>query len=474
VELGEIEAALLKIPGVKQGVAIPYVDGSGQKALAAYVVIDKTCRLEPQQLRQALSTSLTSFAVPSRIILLEALPLSPNGKVDRKALPRMDERCTTAGFVPPRTAVEHQMVALWEELLEKRPIGITDDFFALGGHSLLAVTLMSRIRSQFGWDIPLEQLIARPTIEALIAADDETASAREPKRFLVFNAQGSRIPIVLVPGIYGTLFVFRQLPKRFGPEQPVFLATDCSSCEMDGSGEPTVERMAESCEAELLQLCKGGPLILGGLSFGMSIAFELAERLRRKGVEVPLLISLDGMAPGYPEFLPRAQRLMAHLREFTTGDRRRYLLDRVANTKRRFLRLLGREHELSAEVLSASPEVRRIMKRTFTVNIQASRRYRPKFTYSGTMLLFRAERPERWVGIRGLDPLHGWGDFIDGKISVVILPGDHGTILDDTNQDVVVTSVVEHLRTLERRESMTSETRETESETNTELAAVAL
>lgn len=460
VELGEIEAALLKIPGVKQGVAVPYVDGSGQKAVGAYVVLEKTSKLDAQQLRNALAETLTSFAVPSRITLLEALPVTANGKIDRKALPRMDEQLNTKAFVPPRTAIEREMVALWEALLEKKPIGITDDFFALGGHSLLAVTLMSRIRSQFGWDVPLEQLIARPTIEALIEVNDEAACATEPTHFLAFNARGSRIPIVLIPGVYGTLFVFRQLPKRFGPDQPVYLATDFNSCAADEATEPTVERMAEACESELLQISKGGPIILGGLSFGMLIAFELGERLRKRGIDVPLLVSLDGMAPGYPEFLPRAQRLMAHVREFTSGDRRRYIQDRMANMRRRFLRLLGREHELSAEVLSASPEVRRMMKRTFTVNIQASRNYRPRFTYPGKLLLFRAERPERWVGIRGLDPLHGWGDFIHGKISVVILPGDHGTILDEANQHAVVTSVVEHVRALGIRDSATNETGE--------------
>jgi amino acid adenylation domain-containing protein len=459
VELGEIEAALLKIPGVKQGVAMPYIDGSGQKAVGAYVVLDKQATLDGHAIRQMLSATLTIYAVPTRITLLETLPLSANGKVDRKALPRMDERVEPGHFVAPRTAAERQMVELWQELLQRRPIGITDDFFALGGHSLLAVTLMSRVRAQFGWDVPIERLIAHPTIQALLAARDESASSNEPKHFLVFNPQGTRTPIVLVPGVYGTLFVFRELPKRFGPDQPVYLATAFSTCEPGDNSEPSVERMAEACEAELLQICRRGPIVLGGLSCGMLIAFELAHRLAKKGIDVPLLVSLDGFAPGYPEYLPRGQRLMAHVREFTSGDRKRYLLDRVANTRRRFMRLLGREHELHAEVLSASPEVRRMLKRTFEMNLQASRHYHPNFRYSGKLLLFRAERPERWVGIKGLDALHGWGDFIEGegRISVVILPGDHGAILDESNQHVVVRSVVEHLQNLRYRDSITVE-----------------
>jgi len=123
------------------------------------------------------------------------------------------------------------------------------------------------------------------------------------------------------------------------------------------------------------------------------------------------------------------------------------------------LRLRAGEHELHAEVLSASPEVRRMLKRTFTVNLQAAKRYHPNFTYSGKLLLFRAERPERWVGIKGLDALHGWGDYVDGTISVVILPGDHSTILDDANQSVVVASVVEHARRLQRCEPIPSSRR---------------
>jgi amino acid adenylation domain-containing protein len=447
VELGEIEAALLKIPGVKQGVAVPYVDGSGQKAVGAYVVVEKHAGLDAQSLREMLSATLTSYAVPTRIALLDALPLSSNGKVDRKELPRIDEWIETGSFSAPRTAAERQMVQLWQDLLQRKPIGVTDDFFALGGHSLLAVTLMSRVRAQFGWDVPLEQLIAKPTIQALLEANDGPA-VPEPKHFLVFNPQGTRTPIVLVPGVYGTLFVFRQLPKRFGPDQPVYLATAFSTCEPGSAAEPSVEHMAEVCEAELLQIRRRGPVVLGGLSCGMLVAFELAHRLEKKGIDVPLLVSLDGMAPGYPQFLPRAQRFMAHVREFTSGDRRRYLLDRVANTRRRVLRWLGREHELHAEVLSATPEVRHMLKQVFNMNLKASRSYRPSFTFAGKLLLFCAERPERWVGIKGLDALHGWGDFIGGQISVVILPGDHGAILNDANQNVVVTSVAEHLRNL--------------------------
>jgi len=458
VELGEVEAALLKLPGVKQGIAVAYLDASGQKAVGAYVVLDKKSKLDARKIREELTGILASFAVPSRVALLEALPISPNGKVDRKALPRLDELAGTGTFVPPRTPVERKMAALWEELLDKRPIGVTDDFFALGGHSLLAVTLMSRIRSQFGWDVPLEQLLARPTIEALVDTNGASSTPDALGHFLVFNPLGTKIPIVLVPGIYGTLFVFRQLPKRFGPDQPVYLAKDFSSCCPGDTRAPTVERMAAACEAELLTLCKNGRVILGGLSFGMLVAFELAERVRKKGIDVPLLISLDGMAPGYPEFLPRFERLTAHVREFATGDRKRYLSDRAANTRRRFLRLLGREHELCAEVLSASSEVRRLMKRTFNVNARASRCYRPQFTFPGEMLLFRAERPERWVGIRRLDPLHGWTDFVNGRISVVVLPGDHGTILDEANQNAVVTSVDQHLRALTMRASTKAQT----------------
>jgi thioesterase domain-containing protein len=89
-----------------------------------------------------------------------------------------------------------------------------------------------------------------------------------------------------------------------------------------------------------------------------------------------------------------------------------------------------------------------MLKQVFNMNLKASRSYRPSFTFAGKLLLFCAERPERWVGIKGLDALHGWGDFIGGQISVVILPGDHGAILNDANQNVVVTSVAEHLRNL--------------------------
>ncbi len=437
VELGEVEAAVMRICGVQQAVATTHVDASGERSIGVFVVLAHGSALDAQEIRRTLNESLPTFAVPSQIELLAELPLSKNGKVDRRALPAPREERYSQSWVAPRNAAEQRMVELWESLLQKRPVGVTDDFFALGGHSLLALKFISRLSSEQGLEAPLERLILHPTIEGFLQAGADSALSREPMHLLRFNRTGTRPPIVFFPGVYGTLFLFRDLPQLFGSEQPIILA-QAIGVDPSDPPQPSIEQMAAIYEAELLTAVPSGPFVLAGFSFGMLVAHELGRRLRERGVETPLLVSLDGLAPGYPEFLPMKQRLLAHARELLGRRRRRYLLDRLDNTRRRLLRAFGREHELSPEVLSATPNMRLRIKRLFAINIEASLRYRPVPTYDGQMLLIRAEEPERWVGIKGPDPHHGWGAFIRAPISVVRVPGDHGAILDGVNQPRIV------------------------------------
>jgi myxalamid-type nonribosomal peptide synthetase MxaA len=177
IELGEIEAVLGAHPAVKSCVVVARPDARGEKRLIAYLVPREEAPGQAE-LRGHLQSKLPDYMLPSAFVALSSLPLSPNGKVDRKALPAPEPGPERAGAgTPPRTRTEQGLLRIWEELLATRPIGVRDDFFSLGGHSLLAVRLLARVQAAFGRAVSLAQLFQAPTIEALASLLDGGAPA---------------------------------------------------------------------------------------------------------------------------------------------------------------------------------------------------------------------------------------------------------------------------------------------------------
>ncbi|KOP26728.1 amino acid adenylation protein [Hapalosiphon sp. MRB220] len=175
IELGEIEALLNQHPGVQETVVIAREDIPGNKRLVAYVVSQAISAITVNQLRDYLKDKLPDFMVPSAVVLLKELPLSPNGKVDRKALPAPEEvRADLIGeFVLPRTPVEEKLTQIWVEVLKVEKLGIYDNFFELGGHSLLTTQLLAKVKEAFNLDISLRSLLEKPTVAGLAENIDQ-------------------------------------------------------------------------------------------------------------------------------------------------------------------------------------------------------------------------------------------------------------------------------------------------------------
>jgi amino acid adenylation domain-containing protein len=165
IELGEIEAALASHPAVRETVVLAREDSPGDKRLVAYVVGPDAPADLTEQLRAHLRERLPEYMVPSAFVTLEALPLTENGKVDRRALPAPEY--VGAQYVAPRTATEEKLAAIWAEVLKVERVGIHDNFFELGGHSLLATQMVARVRREFSFDLPLRQIFETPAISSL-------------------------------------------------------------------------------------------------------------------------------------------------------------------------------------------------------------------------------------------------------------------------------------------------------------------
>ncbi|QKG19891.1 non-ribosomal peptide synthetase [Actinomadura verrucosospora] len=189
VELGEIENVLGRHPGVRDAVVVVHRFGADDDRLVGYVVPDGdaaggtgTAEAGPDEadLRAAAAAVLPEYMLPARVVTLPELPLTPGGKIDRRALAAREVEAAqrrSSPASPPGTPTQHWMAALWEELLGRSPIGVHDDFFAAGGHSLLAVKILNRVRERCGVDVPLERFFGAPTVAGASAAVDEALAA---------------------------------------------------------------------------------------------------------------------------------------------------------------------------------------------------------------------------------------------------------------------------------------------------------
>ncbi|WGU93924.1 non-ribosomal peptide synthase/polyketide synthase [Paenibacillus dendritiformis] len=183
IELDEIETQLLNVEGVEEAVVLARQDGGGEKALVAYFVADRT--LTVSEMRTSLAQGIPGYMIPSYFVQLERMPLTSNGKVDRKALPEPQGGLQTGvEYVAPRNRTESQLVKIWEEVLGYSGIGVLDNFFELGGHSLRATNLVSKIRKEMNVELPLRDVFRYTTVESMagvIASLEETRHSSIPK-----------------------------------------------------------------------------------------------------------------------------------------------------------------------------------------------------------------------------------------------------------------------------------------------------
>jgi len=168
IELGEIESVLCQHPAVREAAVVAREDVPGDKRLVAYFVSREPAP-ESNVLRDHLKKSLPEYMVPMVFISLAAFPLTASGKIDRKALPEPGHHRPGLGaaYVAPRTESESMLAEIWSQVLQVKQVGIHDNFFELGGHSLLALRVVSRIRQQFGFDVPLSVIFETPDIAEL-------------------------------------------------------------------------------------------------------------------------------------------------------------------------------------------------------------------------------------------------------------------------------------------------------------------
>ncbi|MGE5675070.1 MAG: non-ribosomal peptide synthetase, partial [Mycobacterium leprae] len=295
IELGEIESALLRHGGLKECVVVAREDLPGQKQLVAYGVPGSR-PVTVDELREFLRASLPEYMVPAHFVLLEAMPLSPNGKLDRKALPAPQRAVSAAGATAPRTVQELQLLPVWESVLGVSPIGVEDNFFELGGHSLLVIRLLNAVREATGRQLPIASLFRGPTI-ASQAKLLEQEGGEEPWTPLVpIRATGTRPPFYCAHGAFGSVFCFADLARELGPDQP-FYGLQPRGLYDEQPPLHTMPEMAARYVEAIREAQPHGPYFLGGYCMGGLIAQEMARLLTKAGEPVALVAMLDTKLP---------------------------------------------------------------------------------------------------------------------------------------------------------------------------------
>ncbi|PSK97276.1 thioesterase domain-containing protein, partial [Cecembia rubra] len=254
-----------------------------------------------EALRNFLSKGLPDFMVPARFVAMDKLPLSPSGKIDRKALPDPGEEFKTGKvFIAPNNEQEKHMIEIWAATLGIRPevISMEDDFFALGGNSLKAVMLISKIHQRLEVQISIQMIFQNATPKSLI--DHMHKIKFENYQFdahlIPLQANGSRAPLFVVPGIEGKCFYLVEMAKALGNDQPVYGFQYMGL--LDGEDPfDSIEQMAAFNISLIRKVQPQGPYQLAGHSMGGWIAVEIAKQLTEQGEKVAFLGLFDSYSP---------------------------------------------------------------------------------------------------------------------------------------------------------------------------------
>jgi thioesterase domain-containing protein/acyl carrier protein len=400
--------------------------------------------------------------IPAVFISLPALPLTPNGKVNRRALPAPEAmaRSLQSHYVAPRDTVELQLVPIWEDLLNVHPIGIQDNFFELGGHSLLAVRLMAQIERQFKKRLQLASLFQGATIEQQARLLHQHTQGEEAWSALVpIQAKGSQPPFFGLAGAGGHVLYFYELARHLSSDQP-FYGLQPRGLDGDSSPHATVEEIATYYIETMRVVQPHGPYRLGGHSFGGWVAYEMAQQLRKQGEEVALLAILDTPAPrpvkpqsaqddwDEAQWLTHLSRIMGHLYNVSLSVTEEALRELAPEAQLRYVHDQLKQAQILPQEASIKPF--RGIVAVYKANVRTH--YFPKDAVPVPLTLFRARdaQPEplavEEAQNRELlqDPAYGWSGF--GEVTMVEVPGDHLTMLNAPQVEVLAGRLMEGLQ----------------------------
>ncbi|MDJ0730539.1 MAG: amino acid adenylation domain-containing protein [Crocosphaera sp.] len=466
IELGEIEAVLTAHPPIREAIVITLENQKGNKRLVAYLVGEN---LSNQELRSYLEHKLPDYMIPNTFIWLEKMPLTANGKIDRRGLPIPDlsRNESLETLVTPRNDIEGQLVAIWEDILGVQPIGIQDNFFELGGHSLISVRLFSQIEQTFSVKLPLSTLFKAPTIRQLAQELQEMTKGKIWESLVMIRPGISNQPAVfIVHDGDGETILYHTLAHHLHSDHRVYglRPNGKVGCPLL---QTTIKAIASHYIDQIRTVQPQGPYLLGGFCLGGNIAFEMAEQLQRQGEEIALLFLIDSLeiqARGGEAVTNQARRqrlgqLFSQTEQKGALQKFAYLGEQLSRKLRNFI--IYQSQQSLKQVINKVriPLYRHYIDKNwdlpaFLQNISIrelldfdiTRNYFPPH-YQGQVVLFSSteviisdhptinDTPVRYLS-KDPDAL-GWQKWVKEDMTIYDVPGGHSSMLQEPYVDVL-------------------------------------
>jgi amino acid adenylation domain-containing protein len=470
IETGEIESVLREMGSIEDAIVLAVEDGeTGDKSLAAYII--SKGEINVSDIRSHLGSRLPGYMIPSSFVRIETIPLTANGKLDKKALPEPGKGLATGvAYVAPANEKESTLAGIWSEIvgIEKERIGVNDNFFELGGHSLLATKVMAMIKNKYSIQLPISRLFEFPTIKLLaekLSPDHD--EKQEPSILVPISSKGSMPPVFCAPPGGGNVMLYRALAIALGEDQPVY-AFQSHGIDLVSAPLRSVQEMAAAFIVEMQKIDPSGPYTLFGYSFGGSVIYEMAIQLGKKGFRVNHLVIFDSTAPDkeltdYAEMLPATYSdWMIHFKDIysiniNNGNQelaltRDELLHKSESEQLKMLYdiLPEKEKGITIEQLKAYTDV-------YMINSTISYVPADNGSFGTPIILFKADRSqtafseeqvrkriELTKGRAGREDL-GWRDFTTGKVDIYTMPCSHWSLMEDSNARVMAEYIKEHI-----------------------------
>ncbi len=447
VEMLEVETVLGKCSGVREAAVTAKPNRHGDMRLIGYIIPKEQPGPSIHALRAEMRQKLPSFMVPNTFVRIEKMPLTPNGKTERKSLPEpdLDRIDTGVEFIPPQTDLEKKLAAIWQKLLGLVEVGVTDSFFDLGGDSLLAVQTVLEVERILDRSLPLSSFYGSPTIRQMAGWLQGEGTDTQDRGVYCLKHGDGKPPLFCLPGRGGTPFSYRGLAELIGDDRSIY-----------GLQFPGLHEAEQPCDnipdlaAELLRRIRhiqpDGPVSLIGYSFGGLVAYEIACQIKQQGGDVPYLGLLDTSAPGAVRPKPFTQRLWIHLSELTPAIamekvRQRFGLSSEVNSNSRD-EDAGMWLEDEVSIPQGNGQITEALSKLRVASRRARESYRPGY-YEGDLHLFESIEKPDWMRFVSVADDNGWRGLVRSNIHTYSIPGGHLEIFDTAH----VTVLAEQVRT---------------------------
>ena len=439
IELGEIESIISSFEEVVQCVAIVREDMPNNLRIVAYIHMNEGSIADRLEMRKRLIHLLPEYMIPSAFVVMKEFPLTPSGKINRKALPEPEANRDgiKAEFVEPDGETEIRLAELWCDVLKLEKVSVHDDFFAMGGHSLLGVNLFAKVEHHLKKRLPLASLFTHSSLRQMAGLIDDDKEGPDWSSLVHIKPFGSKIPLFLVHGAGLNVVLYNSLVKNMSPEQPVY---GLQAKGLDGKEEPlkTMEEIAAHYISEIRKEYPSGPVALAGFSLGGIVAFEMTRQMNADSEQVIFLGMFDTVAHTSDKHLTENEKNIRKIKIFINQilfnigafikepvqEKSKLLGWKINSIKRRIRSVIYRRKAKQAYMTGDKEKLPSYVYRVHELNNLAGENYLLKPSKL-KIDLFRAQHQTFYI----IDKkMYGWDKFALDGVRVHHVPGEHSTI----------------------------------------------